>query len=360
MEEFATAELLDDELIIRNQKEASTVYNKGFFGEPQSGGALRLSLIEAVFLVMLGRLKVNEKGEQLEIKDLMRYAAERYSDFEIKYIVYSDLRARGYVVKAFSESGVSGIDFAVYPRGGNPKMPAQYWTIAISERARFSIDELRQQALTASGVRKKLMLAIADEEGDITYYDVVPSNPKGKVEKAKLPKEGGMLLKDRVFLWEEGAAASYLRPEFYGKPLGKGLQLSLVETAHLMKHGSLYVIYGRHGRHIEYDDFVKKARRIQHDFDLRLRVYEDLKSRGLIVKTGFKFGSHFRVYRGDPDKFHAEYLVHALPSGYKATWPEISRAIRLAHSVKKEMILARISGEDWEGIDYLTIGRARP
>lgn len=359
MEEFATAELLEDELIIRSQKEASTVYNKGFFGEPLSGGALRLSLIESVFLVTLGRLKVKEDGEELEIKDLMRYAAERHSDFEIKYIVYSDLRGRGYVVKAFSEQGVSGIDFAVYPRGGNPKMPAQYWTIAISERARFSIDDLLEQANIASGVRKELMLAIADEEGDITYYDAIPSKPKGKVEKAPLPKTGGMLLKDRVFMWEEGAASSYLRPEFYGKPLGKGLQLSLVETAHLMKKDILYVVEGKRGRHLEYSGFVKKARRIQHDFDLRLRVYDDLKSRGLIVKTGFKFGSHFRVYRGDPDKFHADYLVHGLPAGYKATWPEISRAIRLAHSVKKEMILARVPPEGG-GIEYLTIGRARP
>ncbi|MDD5502281.1 MAG: tRNA-intron lyase [Candidatus Thermoplasmatota archaeon] len=358
MEEYATAELLDSELVVRSQKEASTIYNKGFFGEPQSGGSLKLSMIEAVFLINLGRLNVTEAGEALEIKDIMRYAADSSPEFEIKYIVYSDLRTRGYVVKAFSEQNVcSGIDFAVYPRGGNPKMPAEYWTIAISERARFSIDELQEQVKVASGVRKKLMLAIADEEGDITYYEVSPSNPKGKVEKAKLPATGAMMLKDRVFLWDEKVAEAYLRPEFYGKPLGKGIQLSLVETAHLMKKGALQVMDGRRGKPIEYDDFVKKARRIQHDFDLRLCVYEDLKSRGLIVKTGFKFGSHFRVYRGDPDKCHAEYLVHALPSGYKATWPEISRAIRLAHSVKKEMILARISES---GIEYVLMGRARP
>lgn len=357
MPEYGIAEILDNELIIRNQKEAGIMYNKGFFGEPQSGGSLKLSFIEGVFLSTLGRLKVTENRKEIGIKELMGYAAGRYPDFEIKYIVYSDLRMRGYVVKSFPEPELcSGIDFAVYPRGGSPKMPAQYWAIAISERARFSIDELYQQAKIASGLRKSLLLGIADEEGDITYYDISIANLKGKVEKANLPKVQAIMLKDRVFMWDERVVEAFLRPEFYGKPLSKGLQLSLVETAYLVKHSIIDLVDVKKNLPIAFENFLNKAKRIQPDFDLRLKVYEDLKSKNLIVKTGFKFGSHFRVYKGDPDRYHADYLVHSIPAGYKATWPEISRAIRLAHSVRKEMVLARIS----EGIDYIVIGRARP
>jgi len=81
--------------------------------------------------------------------------------------------------------------------------------------------------------------------------------------------------------------------------------------------------------------FKKKAEQIQPDFELRLRAYDDLRRRGLVVKTGFKYGSHFRVYDGSPDGHHSKYLVHAVHWDYRTIWPEISRAVRLAHGVKR-------------------------
>ncbi len=70
-----------------------------------------------------------------------------------------------------------------------------------------------------------------------------------------------------------------------------------------------------------------------------------MKGKGLLVKTGFKYGSHFRAYEGDPSKQHARYLVHAVPEDYTAMWPEVSRAVRLAHGVKKEILLGRVTDE---------------
>jgi tRNA-intron endonuclease len=96
---------------------------------------------------------------------------------------------------------------------------------------------------------------------------------------------------------------------------------------------------------------------LQPDIEQRLTVFKDLKQRGLLVKTGFKFGAHFRAYTTQPDKTHAEYLIHVVGKGFRSIWTEISRAVRLAHSVNKEFVFARVDGST---IDYIKLGRLRP
>jgi tRNA-intron endonuclease len=145
--------------------------------------------------------------------------------------------------------------------------------------------------------------------------------------------------------------------EFFGKLMGERLQLSLLETAYLMEIGVVILRHSTTGRTIDLDDFKEKARQIQADFDLRLHIYKDLKARGLIVKTGFKYGTHFRAYEADPDHHHAKYLFHALPPGFTSTWPEISRAVRLSHGVKKEMLFGM---KLRQGGRYLNLKRVRP
>jgi tRNA-intron endonuclease len=76
----------------------------------------------------------------------------------------------------------------------------------------------------------------------------------------------------------------------------------------------------------------------------------------MVAKTGFKFGSHFRVYKGGGIEGHAPFLVHVVPQGFTSTWTEISRAVRLAHSVRKHMLFSR----DGDQIDYVKIRRITP
>jgi len=79
----------------------------------------------------------------------------------------------------------------------------------------------------------------------------------------------------------------------------------------------------------------------------------------MLVKTGFKFGTHFRVYSQTPDKNHAEYLIHSITNRYRGSWAEISRAVRLAHSVNKIFAFALSHGEQ-DTIFYLSLTRLRP
>src|SRR2546428_3204927 len=227
-------ELRGEKVVVDDPAEASALHNRGSYGEPLGGGGLSLTLLEAVYLVETGRLDVRRDGGEFPMRTLFRTAAAAYDQFEIKYVVYRDLRQRGYVVI----EGADPPDFLVYPRGGTPKKtPAKFWAAAISERAVFDADDLAQILRRIAGLRKNLLLAVVDEESDLTYYAVREAEPAGRPLEAP---DGGViatahLLEDRAMVVEEAEAQALHGNGFYGKIVGRRLQLSLIETAHLLK-----------------------------------------------------------------------------------------------------------------------------
>ena len=116
-------------------------------------------------------------------------------------------------------------------------------------------------------------------------------------------------------------------------------------------------IYTVDDKKVSRENLLKIVKNQQQDINLRFCVFKDLKKRGLLVKTGFKFGAHFRAYSTKPEDTHAEYLIHVVNKDFKSTWAEISRAVRLAHSVNKEISFAIV---DKNKIDYIKFGRLRP
>lgn len=350
------AKLCGDHVVITDQKEANQVHNKGWFGVPQPGGTLRLELVEAVYLAEAGRLAVDDGEGPAGLESLMRHATSLQQGFEIGYLVYSDLRQRGLTVQPFRPPPP---DFAVYERGAVPsRSRSRYYVLALSERADFDVEELREFTAKAEALGKCVMLALVDEEGDLTYYDVSVADPSGSIAGGP-PKAKGraLVFEHRVLVFDE-ALARTLQQAHYGRPAGKALQLSLIEALYLVEEGALEPVSARTGKAVSRASLLRMARASQPDLELRLKAYRDLRRRGMVVRTGFKYGTHFRLYDTDPDRSHARYLLHAVPRGYSSGWPEVSRAVRLAHGVRKEMLLARVGLKD--DIVYLKLGRTRP
>jgi len=343
------------EVLVQDQAEASQVYNKGYYGVPQPGGGLKLDLMEAAYLVESKRLEVQVDGRPVTAGELMRLGHKASEGFEVKYLVFRELRQRGYIVKAAQDP----LAFRVFPRGGAPnKTPSKWWVAAISERSTFDLGKLMGGLDRTSDVRKSLLLAVVDEESDVTYYEVRRVQPRGKCEAVDLSVAAeGILMADRVLITDEERARALHGGQYFGKHIGAMLQLSLIEAAFLAELGALKLRNASTNRPVALGAFMKRARALQPDFDLRLEAFKDMKAKGMVVKTGFKYGAHFRAYEGDPDRQHARYLVHAVPKEYRAMWPEVSRAVRLAHGVKKEILLGRVSGDQ---VEYLSLTRYRP
>ncbi len=122
---------------------------------------------------------------------------------------------------------------------------------------------------------------------------------------------------------------------------GKISKLDIYETIYLLKHGDLRL------RNSTLRDVEKVAHKRIKFFSDMYSVYEDWRSRGYVIKTGFKFGTHFRIYfpgaspvRSEEEWMHSKHVIHVFPRKHKLIISEWARAIRVAHSVKKTFILA--------------------
>src|SRR3989338_2847065 len=153
-------------------------------------------------------------------------------------------------------------------------------------------------------------------------------------------------------------------PGYYGKQLGGRLELALVEAVLLLKRGRIRVVF--QGKQMDFKSLYDHAASLDKRFTERYRVYEDLRERGLLVRTGFKFGCDFRVYeRGvqlkkgpKSAKEHTKWIVFCVPEDYTMSFQELSRSVRLAHNIRARMLWAIVDNEG--DVTYYQITRHKP
>jgi tRNA-intron endonuclease len=166
----------------------------------------------------------------------------------------------------------------------------------------------------------------------------------------------GTLQRQRVIVWKgEG-----LEKGWFGKQLGEGrVQLAPVEALHLVEKGKLKV-QDEGGAELPFEKLFTLFTQADPDFPLKYAVYSDLRSRGYIVKTGLKFGAHFRVYErgGKPGEAHSKYIVQAVPEWIKLTPTDFARGVRLARSVRKGMLFGVVDDEG--DVTYYSLTREKP
>jgi tRNA-intron endonuclease len=347
-----SGELINNHIMVKKSSDIGRLYNKSHIGTLLSGNVLQLDLLEGVFLLDEGKMRLFQNKKQINFPQLLMLAAQQVPEFETKYLVFKDLRNRGHAVTLCNNDGP--VTFRKFKQN-NENVPSCI-IAAFSERDILDIDATKQLIQQVTKKNSALWFALVDEEGDLTYYDVSGIDLAGDNSEQQYPKGTCILLKNRLILFDKKLADQLLQKEFFGKPFGEVLQLSFVEALYLLERDVLQ-IQTNDGKILSEEKCIALMQKFQPDIEQRLMVFKDLKQRGLLVKTGFKFGAHFRAYTKQPDKTHAEYLIHVVEKGFTSIWAEISRAVRLAHSVNKEFVFARI---DSKTIDYIKLGRLRP
>lgn len=157
------------ENVSSNSQEAFTLYKKSHFGEP-IGEKVQYSLHETLFLVERGKMEVFYAGKKLSSKELMKKASNSDKRIHIKYPVFRDLRNKGYIVKTALKFGA---DFRVYEKGSKPGDRHAKWIVFTDhESKRLTWHEFSAKNRVAHSTKKHLLLAILDDEGDVSYYEV--------------------------------------------------------------------------------------------------------------------------------------------------------------------------------------------
>lgn len=135
---------------------------------------LILSFYEALYLNDKKILEVSsQNNDSISFRDLLQYYEKNNQNAWVNYLVYRDLRSRGYVVRG---GFGSGIDFRIYERGSYGKNVASTLILITQEGRPLSIDYLTSTMKQCQSQKKALVLAVMNRRGEIVYYSVSKLN----------------------------------------------------------------------------------------------------------------------------------------------------------------------------------------
>lgn len=332
---------LEDGLVIVENDARQRFYDARGYGRPREGNEIALAPVEAAHLLSRGDL---DAVDGMSFRAFLRRVGS-----VLEFVVYRDLRDRGFYASPAREGWVDepeGIDFVVHPRGTGPEEgEVRYRVRVLGEREQLPAVDLGD-----------VVLAIVDEDGELTYLETDRPEPAGTCEYDPTETVDGTLQDDRVLVWDPPAALyerGFYGQRLYGRNAETGpLQLSLIEAAYLTERGALDV---------DAAEIVARGRDLEGErFDRRRRAYAALRDADSVPKSGFKFGADFRTY-DDFDSVaelsHSDRLVRVIAPDHAFVPRDLSLDVRLAGGVRKRMVFALTdvnSDIDWLSVDRLT------
>lgn len=133
---------------------------------------LILAFYETLFLLDRKVLCVKDKkGSQLDFQRLLQAYEATEEDAWMRYLVYRDLRTRGYVVR---EGFGAAIDFRIYERGCYGEDTAASLVLSTQEGQPMPLADLANALSQTLSLKKDLVLAVINRRGEIVYYSVSP------------------------------------------------------------------------------------------------------------------------------------------------------------------------------------------
>ncbi|TKJ18999.1 MAG: tRNA-intron lyase [Promethearchaeota archaeon Loki_b31] len=178
----------DDKVIISDKECIEEFYNNSYIGtlikKDDAEDILVLEPIEVLLLCERNRillyLENDKKNALYDFEGLLEYFSRFDDRLWQKYIIYMDLRKRGYIVRAgYGE----GIDFRVYKRGADfEKDSAKFLIYPVFEGYPIDLKELDKMSRVAMSSRKDLIVATVDRLSKPIYYSVNKFEIINKIE----------------------------------------------------------------------------------------------------------------------------------------------------------------------------------
>ena len=206
-------------------------------------------------------------------------------------------------------------DAKSHPSRGLPDAEVR-WNHARSE---FDIEDLLNWCRAVRGSDRFAEMLIVDDDLDVVSYRVKEVQPEGRFEAVYFDGDGAIDMLNGSS-WVSGKDNVEGVPSFLG--------------GFVLDENSLPEVNDKVGA----------------------RVARDLENRGLLVRTGFKYGVRWRAYEEDMSENHAPWLVshpHSLP----ADWTSACQGSRLSSGVNKTMLLPVVTEDS---VSYVAIVRPPP
>ena len=159
------------------EEDSVKVTDRDRFGELEESGygaregqQLVLRDYEALYLLYVKKLDLGDSaGKKVSFEKLAELAQKKAGDAWTKFVIYRDLKSRGYIVR---EGFGFGTDLRVYERGDYPKKPAKYVVFALDEGIEKGMADLQKSVKEMAKMGKEAIIAVIERRGEVIYYKV--------------------------------------------------------------------------------------------------------------------------------------------------------------------------------------------
>jgi len=166
-----SAKLINEKTTVINPKMQNILIERGF-GELEKD-TLILDSFETLYLLYNNKLELKKVNKIIIFDKLIQKYIQKNDDTLIRFLLYRDLRTKGYVVK---DGFGFDTDFRVYERGTYGLKDARYVIFVFNEGTQQKIGKLYKNIEEITKMGKEPIIAVIERRGEIIYYKINKMN----------------------------------------------------------------------------------------------------------------------------------------------------------------------------------------
>ena len=169
MEEAPVVEghLVYDQVFVTNKEMIHDLELKGY-GDIENEKLL-LKSFESLYLLYSDKLILKKAKKKIDFDTLMGVCQKQDDQILTKFLIYRDLRNRGYVVK---DGFGFGSDFRVYERGQFGEKGAKFLIFGLNEGEQEKMGNLQKKIEQITQMGKEPVIAVIERRGEVIYYKI--------------------------------------------------------------------------------------------------------------------------------------------------------------------------------------------
>lgn len=163
--------LIKNQIMVLNPDSQKDLEQKGY-GEFEKN-KFCLKSFESLYLLYTGTLTLFKGKKKVDFDSLMQICKKNDEGILTKFLVYRDLRTRGYTVK---DGFGFGSDFRVYSKGDFGEKGAKFLVFGLSEGKQEKIGKFQKKIEEIIKMGKEPIIAVIERRGEIIYYKITRMN----------------------------------------------------------------------------------------------------------------------------------------------------------------------------------------
>ncbi len=164
---LAYGKLISNQTCIADKALVHELEQKGF-GSTQKEG-LFLESFETLYLLYNNKLILQKNKRTIDFNSFISLCQKTDPDILTKFLIYRDLRNRGYVAK---DGFGFGSDFRVYERGQYGEKGAKFLVFGLNEGQQEKMGNLQKKIEEITQMGKEPIIAVIERRGEIIYYKI--------------------------------------------------------------------------------------------------------------------------------------------------------------------------------------------